>query len=122
MWPRTSAGPEEDGDLRHVEWVRRVQAAVGDAAMGLYINEVRRQRMGGSRTPGGKTGAWQGLGQRCKRHGLKVALSMCAQVMLDQPGQVFRCYTESTLSQLKILKARCDPLSLLRPLGVQQEQ
>jgi hypothetical protein len=42
MWPRTEAGPEGDGDALHVEWVRRVEAAVGDAVVGLYVNEVRR--------------------------------------------------------------------------------
>jgi hypothetical protein len=42
MWPRTEAGPVGDGDVAHVEWVRRVEAAVGGAAVGLYVNEVRR--------------------------------------------------------------------------------
>jgi hypothetical protein len=40
MWPRTEAGPQGDGDALHKEWVKKVEAAVGDAAVGLYVNEV----------------------------------------------------------------------------------
>lgn len=46
MWTRTEAGHEGDEDSLHVEWVRRVEAAVGDAAVGLYVNEVSRHEVG----------------------------------------------------------------------------
>jgi hypothetical protein len=39
------------------------------------------------------------------------------QVMNDQAGQVAKCYDKETLSRLVQLKARCDPLGLLRSLS-----
>jgi hypothetical protein len=41
----------------------------------------------------------------------------CVQVMNDEAGQVAKCYDAETLSRLKQLKARCDPLGLLRSLS-----
>jgi hypothetical protein len=47
MWPRSAEGPTAaDGDVAHVSWVRRVEAAVGPAAVGLYVNEVMLDRPG----------------------------------------------------------------------------
>ncbi|GFH18044.1 FAD-binding PCMH-type domain-containing protein [Haematococcus lacustris] len=40
MWPRTPDGPEADGDSRHAQWVAAVRQAVGQACLGLYVNEV----------------------------------------------------------------------------------
>lgn len=40
MWARTAGGPEADGDARHAAWVRGVESALGDAVIGLYMNEV----------------------------------------------------------------------------------
>jgi hypothetical protein len=39
------------------------------------------------------------------------------QVMFDQPGQVAKCYSKETFESLQQLKARCDPLGLLRSLS-----
>lgn len=46
MWPRTEAGPEADGDKRHVRWVERVVQAGEASSVGLYVNEVMQNQPG----------------------------------------------------------------------------
>ncbi|MEW5319757.1 MAG: hypothetical protein WDW38_010888 [Sanguina aurantia] len=46
MWPRTSAGPEADGDVAHAAWVSSAREALQPVVLGCYMNEVMHDRPG----------------------------------------------------------------------------
>lgn len=46
MWPRTSAGPGEDGDVQHAAWVASARDALQPVVLGCYMNEVMHDRPG----------------------------------------------------------------------------
>lgn len=46
MWPRTSAGPGEDGDVKHAAWVASARDALQPVVLGCYMNEVMHDRPG----------------------------------------------------------------------------
>ncbi len=131
MWQRTDGGPQADGDEAHAQWVRRVRAGVGPAAVGSYVNEVSHLAphtpvaalaglasllcLGVPRPSSRTTAFVRCCGRRQRERGAVPSAACLPQVMLE-PGQLAHCYRPETLSRVAAVKRRTDPLGLLRAL------